>query len=100
MEQAGKRLLANLVDDVAATDPDRRFAVIPQGPELSDGFQTLSMKGLSRAVNFLCSWIESTIGPARSRETLAYVGSNDVRYCIFVLACQKLGYQVGALSDS
>lgn len=100
MEQAGKRLLAKIVDDVAETDPERRFAVIPQGPELSDGLQTLSMKGLSCAVNFLCDWIENTIGPAQSRETLAYMGSNDIRYCLFVLTCQKLGYQVRALSDS
>ena len=95
MEQAGKRLLAKIVDDAAEKDPERRFALIPQGPELTDGFRTLSMKDMSRAVNFFCCWIESTLGPAKSRETLAYMGSNDVRYCFFLLACQKLGYQVG-----
>ncbi|KAJ5811852.1 hypothetical protein N7474_008153 [Penicillium riverlandense] len=93
MEQAGKRLLPKVVDDFAETDPERRFAIISRGAELSDGFQTLSMKDVSRAVNILCEWMESTIKPARSRETLAYMGKNDVRYCFFLLACQKLGFQ-------
>ncbi|KAJ5624193.1 hypothetical protein N7510_000502 [Penicillium lagena] len=98
MDQAGKRLLSKVVDDVAETDPERRFAVVARGAELSDGFQTLSMKDVSRAVNILCGWMEKTLKPARSRETLAYVGKNDVRYCFFFLACQKLGFQPFFLS--
>ncbi|KAJ5084373.1 hypothetical protein NUU61_008952 [Penicillium alfredii] len=93
MEPQGKRLLAAIVDDNARRNPDRRLAVIPRGPELADGFQDLFIKDLARAVNFLCGWIERTVGPTHSQETLAYVGSNDVRYCVFILACQKLGYQ-------
>lgn len=94
MESHRKRLLARTVDERAKTTPNDRFAVIAQGPELSDGFQTLSMKDVAAAVNALCWWIESTIGPAQSRETLAYMGCNDVRYFLFMLACQKTGYQV------
>ena len=94
MESLHKRLLATTVDGRADTSPDERFAVIPQGPEISHGFRDLSMKDLARAVNFMCWWIESAIGPARYPETLAYMGNNDVRYFIFILACQKTGYQV------
>lgn len=94
MAQLQKRLYAQIVDHAAETDPFKRFAVIPRGPEVSDGFQELFMKDLAKAVNFMCWWIESTIGPAQSRETLAYLGGNDVRYGIFLLACQKTGYQV------
>lgn len=89
-----KRLLAKTVDLAAEQDPDRLFAVVSRGAELADGFQNMTMKDLARAVNFMSWWIESTLGPRRSRETLAYMGSNDVRYCIFHLACQKTGYQV------
>ncbi|KAJ5994030.1 hypothetical protein N7451_009754 [Penicillium sp. IBT 35674x] len=88
-----KRLLARTVDDIAEKAPDQRFAVIPQGPELTNGFRGLSMKSLAQSVDFMCRWIETTIGLAQSRETLAYMGSNDVRYFIFMLACQKTGYQ-------
>ncbi|KAJ5947051.1 acetyl-CoA synthetase-like protein [Penicillium verhagenii] len=88
-----RRLLAESVDRAAELDPERLFAVIPKGSELSDGFQNLTMERLSQAVNFLCQWIENTIGTGGPRETLAYMGNNDVRYCIFILACQKTGHQ-------
>ncbi|KAJ5834349.1 hypothetical protein N7447_000375 [Penicillium robsamsonii] len=93
MESHRKRLLATTVDDRAETNPNQRFAVIPQGLEISDGFQDLSIKDLARAVNFICWWIESSIGPTQYPETLAYMGRNDARYFIFMLACQKTGYQ-------
>ncbi|KAF3384527.1 Iterative polyketide synthase CazM [Penicillium rolfsii] len=93
MEFATKRLLSKVVDDAAQREPERVFAVIPRGLNIADGFQNLTMKGLSHIVNSLCWWIENTIGPATSRERLAYFGMNDVRYCAFILACQKLGYE-------
>lgn len=95
MESHRKRLLATTVDDRAQTNPNQRFAVIPKGSGISNGFQDLTIKDLARAVNFMCWWIQGTIGPAQSPETLAYMGSNDVRYLIFMLACQKTGYRVG-----
>ncbi|CAI7667563.1 unnamed protein product [Penicillium bialowiezense] len=93
MESLHKRLLATTIDDFARKTPDERFAVIPQGSELSNGFQTLLMKDMAQAVNYMSWWIESTVGPAQNRETLAYMGCNDIRYFIFMLACQKTGYQ-------
>lgn len=51
------------------------------------------MKNMAQAVNFMSWWIEGMIGPAQSRETLAYLGSHDIRYFVFMLACQKTGYQ-------
>ncbi|KAJ5745729.1 hypothetical protein N7520_010911 [Penicillium odoratum] len=88
-----KRILSTTVDKIAVKNPENRFAVIPRGPDLTDGFQDLSFKDLARAVNYLSWWIDSTIGPAKSPETLAYMGSNDMRYFMFMLACQKTGYK-------
>ncbi|KAL4894587.1 hypothetical protein BDV59DRAFT_200924 [Aspergillus ambiguus] len=94
MEPTGKRLLSRIVDDAAQRDPERLFAVIPRGLNVSDGFQNLTMRELAHAVNSACWWIEKTLGPTKfSKERLAYVGTNDVRYCVFILACQKLGYE-------
>lgn len=89
-----KRLLAQTVDHAAVYDPERLFGVVPWGSELSDGFFDMTMKDLARAVNFACWWIEKTLGGESCKETLAYMGNNDVRYIIFTLACQKTGYQV------
>ncbi|KAJ5364757.1 uncharacterized protein N7496_010470 [Penicillium cataractarum] len=93
MAPTEKRLLSRVVDDAAQRDPERLFAVIPRGVKVSDGFQNFTMKELAHVVNSLCWWIEKTIGPAISQERLAYIGMNDVRYCMFILACQKLGYE-------
>lgn len=96
MESFRKRLLATTIDEQAETKPTQRFAVISQGLDLSNGLRDISIKDLAQAVNFMCWWIESIIGPAHSDspETVAYMGGNDVRYLIFFLACQKTGYQV------
>jgi acyl-CoA synthetase (AMP-forming)/AMP-acid ligase II len=94
MEPPRKRLLSRIVDDAAHHDPERLFAVIPRGLNVSEGFQNLTMKELAHVVNSTCWWIENTLGPAISQERLAYLGTNDVRYCVFILACQKLGYEV------
>ncbi|KAJ5774573.1 hypothetical protein N7457_009469, partial [Penicillium paradoxum] len=93
MEPHLKRLLAPTVDESAEKNPLQRFAVIPRGSEVSNGFRELSIKDLAQAVNYMCWWIEDTIGPAQCPETLAYMGANDARYFIFMLACQKTGYQ-------
>ncbi|KAJ5550638.1 hypothetical protein N7535_001416 [Penicillium sp. DV-2018c] len=93
MESLVKRLLATTVDERAEASPSQRCAVIPRGSEVSDGFREISIKDLAQGVNAMCWWIESTIGPAQSRETLAYMGAQDIRYFVFVLACQKTGYQ-------
>jgi acyl-CoA synthetase (AMP-forming)/AMP-acid ligase II len=89
-----KRMLAQTVDHAAVHNPERLFGVVPSGSELSDGFFNMTMKDLARAVNFASWWMEKTIGKDSCKETLAYMGNNDVRYIIFILACQKTGYQV------
>ncbi|KAJ5670286.1 acetyl-CoA synthetase-like protein [Penicillium maclennaniae] len=88
-----RRLLAQTVDHAAKHDPERLFGVVPRGSEMSDGFFNMTMKDLAHAVNVVCWWIEKSIGRASCKETLAYMGNNDVRYFIFTLACQKTGYQ-------
>lgn len=89
-----KKVLAPTVDEYAETLPTQRYALHARGPEVSDGFQEITFKDLARAVNYMSWWIESAIGPAQSFETLAYMGSDDIRYFVFMLACQKTGYQV------
>ena len=94
---AGRRLLASLVDQINETNPTRIFAVIPNGASVSDGFRPFTVGELARAVDYTARWIENILGRPSRRETLAYMATNDVRYFIFVLACNKTGYRVSAL---
>lgn len=91
-----KRLLTTEVDAIAEQDPGRRFCVMPKGSELSDGLREVSIQDLARGINSMCWWIEAQAGRGQaSRPTVAYMGANDIRYFIFIVACQKTGYKVG-----
>jgi hypothetical protein len=90
----GKRLIAHTVDDLAAREPDRVWATIPLGPEISDGFRDITVKQLASAVNSVAWWIESKIGRSDYFEVLAYLGLSDVRYAILFFAAVKCGYVV------
>ncbi|GLA50743.1 putative NRPS-like protein biosynthetic cluster [Aspergillus niger] len=89
-----KRLLTTEIDAIAESNPGRRFCVMPRGSELSDGLQEISIKDLARGINFLCWWIEAQAGTnAPDGSTVAYMGANDIRYFIFIIACHKTGYK-------
>ncbi|EFR05300.1 ochratoxin A non-ribosomal peptide synthetase [Nannizzia gypsea CBS 118893] len=92
-EPIGRRFMAQAIDRVAELDPDRRFCIIPKGADYSGSFVDLTFKELAHAVNYMCRWIEESFGSTSSPATLAYLGANDIRYLIMVMACNKTGYQ-------
>ena len=93
VESIGRRFMAQASDHVAELDPNRRFCIIPKGPDCPDGFSDLTFERLAHAVNYMCWWIEETFGSTSSPVTLAYLGAHDIRYLIMVMACNKTGYQ-------
>lgn len=96
---AGRRLPAAVLDDLAKTAPDQKFALIPNGPEVSDGFREVKIRDLAQAVNYASWWIEKTFGRPSKPETLSYMAANDIRYVIFALASNKTGYKVCVVSS-
>ena len=90
----GKRLIAHTVDDLAFREPDRVWATIPLGSEISDGFRDITVKQLANAVNAVAWWLDSKIGRSDHFEVLAYLGQSDVRYAILFFAAVKCGYVV------
>ena len=95
-ETPGKRTLATVVDRLGRECPDRLVCKIPNGTLVADGFSGLTMQGLSKAVDSTARLIEQSLGMSWSceDEILLYLGDNDVRYLVFVVACQKTGYKV------
>lgn len=91
----GKRVMAHVIDSLAATDPDRRICCMPESPDNPQVFVDLSVKKLAHAINHTSLWIVREFGKSDAfNETLAYLGSNDVRYLVMVIACNKTGYKV------
>ncbi|KAI9371724.1 hypothetical protein BJX61DRAFT_548133 [Aspergillus egyptiacus] len=90
----GRRLMADVIDGLAQTDPERRVCSMPKSPRDPDDYVDLPVSKLAHAVNYMASWIEKRFGKGDSfRETIAYIGANDVRYLVMVVACNKTGYK-------
>ncbi|KAL4804550.1 NRPS-like enzyme [Aspergillus unguis] len=88
---APRRLLAAHVDAIAATNPTRLFALIPNGTHAAAGFREVTFEDLRRAVNTMAWWLNKHLGESDNR-TIAYLGSNDVRYIVLMLASHKTNY--------
>ncbi|KAK3367615.1 hypothetical protein B0H63DRAFT_405312 [Podospora didyma] len=95
MPQYGKRLMVNIVDEVAKTDPYREWISIPRSSNPRDGWKTLTYKDAANAVNRVAhKLVESSGKPAKGEfPTVAFIAPNDVRYLIFVLGAVKAGYK-------
>lgn len=91
----GKRLLPVLIDDIAASDPERVFASIPLTNDPATGFRDVNFTHLSKAIDRCSWWVKEQLGCSTSFETLAYIGPLDLLYHILAFACVKTGHKVG-----
>lgn len=90
-----KRLLPHIVDERARTGYDRPFALYPRSKVPGNGFREVSYAQLANAVNRAAWWLEVAITRFEEKENpVAYLGPNDLRYIIFVLATMKTGRKV------
>ncbi|KAL6910067.1 hypothetical protein GGI43DRAFT_426893 [Trichoderma evansii] len=91
--QYGKRLLANIVDEYATHEPERIFLYQPFSSNLEDGYRPITFRETSKAVNHLArELLQETQDATYEKDsfpTLAYIGPNDIRYVIVMLACIK-----------
>ncbi|KAL1982511.1 hypothetical protein VTN96DRAFT_1236 [Rasamsonia emersonii] len=92
----GRRLLPQVVDEIAASDPRRVWAAIPRDPDdLTAGYVDLTYAQYANAINRAAWWLEDRLGgKSSSFEPLAYAGPSDIRYTVFALAAMKAGYQM------
>ncbi|KAI0508961.1 hypothetical protein F5B22DRAFT_638347 [Xylaria bambusicola] len=91
----GRRLVPSTIDEIARTEPLREAFQIPRSDQPSDGWSIVTFKDYCNAVNLCAHTIVNSCGtaPARSFPTLAYIGPQDARYVIFMVAAVKAGYQ-------
>ena len=95
----GSRLLPQVVDELARSNPKRIYATLPLSSDLTQGFRDVTMLQVSQAVNRLAYWLEHMIGRSTVFETLSYMGLPDLRYAIVFLAAVKCGYKVSGTYD-
>lgn len=88
----GRRVLITLIDDIATADPTRPFTFIPNSSNPEDGWKPVTFQELAKSINYWAHDISSaTRDSTNDFPTVAYIGPNDVRYVIILLACIKAG---------
>lgn len=99
------RLPTEIVDKLAVETPHGVWAKILSTPldGNEDGalsWQDVTWSQLSRAVNTMARWIDSNLGARPDTivdgewPVVTYMGINDIRYPIFMLAAMKARYIV------
>lgn len=91
----GQRLLARVIDDYAASQPDRTWAAVPRSADLRQGFRDITFKQFANAISRAAFWLEDRLGVSNgSFEAFAYAGDKDLRYPIIAVAAVKVGRKV------
>jgi acyl-CoA synthetase (AMP-forming)/AMP-acid ligase II len=90
---------AAVVDRLAAKAPHDVWVKEPlssnDGPMI---WRDISWLQLKRAVDSMACWMENKLGLGGGDEPVAYVGVNDIRFPIVMMAALKCGYKVRPLT--
>ncbi|KAL8885719.1 MAG: hypothetical protein Q9215_006473 [Flavoplaca cf. flavocitrina] len=96
---SASRLIHLIPDELAEAVPDHPLFSFPTTAKPSDDcFRDVSSKCFANAINRTAWYIKDLLGPPTSFETVAYMGSNDIRYFLFMFAAIKVGYKMLFLS--
>ncbi|KAF7531775.1 hypothetical protein G7054_g8564 [Neopestalotiopsis clavispora] len=88
-DAAPPAIWSTIVDTRTAETPDRVFCEILEADWREKGPREITYAQFARAVNRVCWWFENEFGTAKDFEAFAYVGDNDLRYNIIMIAAQK-----------
>ncbi|KAM0297090.1 hypothetical protein HYE67_011378 [Fusarium culmorum] len=94
--QSHHNVLVKFVENIATNEPERPFVFIPSGDKAQDGWKPVTYVQLNNAINYMAHSLSKTITRSPGDEefpTIAYIGSNDMRYTIMLFACIKAGFK-------
>jgi acyl-CoA synthetase (AMP-forming)/AMP-acid ligase II len=89
------QLLPTVIETRAKLDPNGVFAKFPVSSISYDsGFRSITHLEALNAINHVAWTLEENFGKGQNFETVAYIGPNDPRYHIVLIAGIKAGYKV------
>ncbi|KAE8153644.1 hypothetical protein BDV25DRAFT_168634 [Aspergillus avenaceus] len=102
MAESGVERLAlpELIDQLAKRQPETLYCVHPISQDKDEGWRRITLEQLAHTINRLAWWINSKLprGPGGGQRIIAYIGTNDLRYMAFIVACMKVGHAALLLS--
>lgn len=93
-KDCGKRLLPAVLDEIAASDPQRTFISVPRSSDLSQGFRDIDYGTFGKAVDKYANWLREQLGESQKQETIMFYGPLDIRYLLVLLGTPKAGHIV------
>jgi acyl-CoA synthetase (AMP-forming)/AMP-acid ligase II len=92
------QLLPTIFETRAKLNPDGVFAKFPvSSTNYDSGFRSVTHLQALNAINHVAWVIEKSFGKGQNFETIAYLGPNDPRSHIVLIAGIKVGYKVSLL---
>ncbi|CAG7563223.1 unnamed protein product [Fusarium equiseti] len=89
-KQSENHVLVKLIEKIAREDPQRPFLNIPSSGNAQDGWKPVTFQQFNTAIDYLAHSL-ARIPKTEEFPTIAYIGPSDVRYCIILFACIKVG---------
>jgi thioester reductase-like protein/acyl-CoA synthetase (AMP-forming)/AMP-acid ligase II len=90
---AGGLSIDATVHAVAERSPERTWISIPNSTDRSTGYNHITYRQLSGAIDGFARFVESTIGTSSDGAVAAYMGLNDERHFVAVLGLIQAGYK-------
>ncbi|KAI1177786.1 acetyl-CoA synthetase-like protein [Nemania sp. FL0916] len=95
LEHASTRRLIHLIpDELAEVVPEHPLFSYPKTENPGDGFIDVSARCFADAINRAAWWLAHHLGEPSDFETVAYIGSNDIRYLLLMFGAIKVGYKM------
>ncbi|KAM0295231.1 hypothetical protein HYE67_000263 [Fusarium culmorum] len=94
----GNRLIPQILDDLAATEPDRIIYSWAKSSDLSQGFRHVSARAFTRAVDKTAWLLQRELGETSEIRAVGYIGPHDLRQILLTFACIKANYTALFLS--
>ncbi|KAL4778524.1 Pyoverdine/dityrosine biosynthesis protein-domain-containing protein [Aspergillus varians] len=94
----GRRLIPQIMDDLAAAEPERIVFSLTTFSGEAPKFRDISACKFTKAVDKTAWWLHNQLGRPKSIQPVGYIGPHDLRHVLLTYACVKAGYTALFLS--
>ena len=84
----GRRLIASRIDELAHQNPNAVWISISSARP-AEGFRDVTWGEGANAINRAAWWLESKLGNGSGQGPIAYMGPQDIRYILLLVAAIK-----------
>lgn len=92
----GRRLLPQVLDELAVSDPEHVMGMMAKSADISQGFNNLTALQLSKAIDYMAHCFDKLLGKV-SDDTftpIVFIGLQDFRYWAMELAAIKTSHPI------